>query len=124
MKGFSKEIRIFLRNLGEEATVTVVPKTQSCAYPGEVLLFRYSLGIGKGSRAYRIFLATEPITKEARTGNLLLTGFKVPSDGEYTFDSLMNLYNDKALPKENYRTYKLKNIYGPLRKIKKEVVKE
>jgi hypothetical protein len=124
MSIFSKEIQFFLKNLGEESTVAIVPKTQSCAYPGEVLLFRYSLGVGKGSKAFRILLATEPITKEAKTGNLLLTGFKVPLDAEYTYDELINLYKEKGLEEKEYRTYKLKKIYGPLRKVVSAIVEE
>ena len=90
--------------------------------PGDVLFFRYKLGSGAGSRAYRLFLVIEPITREARTGNLLLTGFKLPDDGDYTPASLKDLYTKRALPKENYRTYIMGNVYGPLRRMRKQQI--
>ena len=64
-------------------------------------------------------MVVEPITRDAATGNLLLTGFKVPDDGNYTPASLETLYKNKELPRENYRTYIMTRIYGPLRRIRK-----
>jgi hypothetical protein len=118
---FSRQVDFFLKQVGADPfqEVSIVPKSDSCAVPGDVLFFRYQLGSGKGSRASRIFLIIEPITKEAKTGNLLLTGFKLPDDGEYTPASLEELYKKGALPKENYRTYIMGRIYGPLRRIRK-----
>jgi hypothetical protein len=48
----------------------------------------------------------------------LFTGFKVPSDGDYTPDSLKDLYKNKELPTENYRTYILSKIKGTVWRIK------
>ena len=121
MSTFSPEIDNFLDQVGADhrRNVSIVPKSDSCANPGDVVFFRYKLGIGKGSRGYRIFLITEPVTKDAATGNLLLTGFKVPSGGTYTPDSLETLYKNRELPEDNYRTYILGHIFGPLRRIRK-----
>ena len=121
MTRFSKQTQNFLKSVGADPymSVQMVPKSDSCAYPGDVLFFRYKLGEGKGSRAERLFLVTEPITKEASTGNLLLTGFKIPEGGNYTPASLETLYKNKELPEDNYRTYIMSHIFGPLRRIRK-----
>ena len=121
MSRFSPEIHNFLSQVAADhrLDVSIVPRSDSCASPGDIVFFRYMLGIGKGSRAYRIFLITEPVTKDAATGNILLTGFKVPGDGTYTPASLETLYKNRELPKDNYRTYILGHIYGPLRRIRK-----
>jgi len=121
MTRFSPEIQSFLKQVDAHSrtNVSIVPKSDSCAVPGDVVFFRYKLGIGKGSRSYRIFLITEPVTRDAATGNILLTGFKVPTNRTYAPDSLETLYKNRELPKDNYRTYILGNIYGPLRRIRK-----
>lgn len=119
MKGFSREINGFLTQVGanDKLRVGIVPKSDSCGGPGDIVFFRYQLGVGKGSRAFRILLITQPVTKDAKTGNLLLTGFKVPPDDSYSPTSLQTLYNNRELPEEEYRTYIMSNIFGPLRKI-------
>jgi len=121
MTRFSKQIQDFLKSVGADSqlNVQIVPKSDSCANPGDVLFFRYKLGIGKGSRGERLFLVTEPITREAATGNLLLTGFRIPGGGDYSPDSLETLYKNKELPEDNYRTYIMSHIFGPLRRIRK-----
>ena len=121
MKGFSREINGFLTQVGanDKLRVGIVPKSDSCGGPGDIVFFRYQLGVGKGSRAFRILLITEPVTKDAKTGNLLLTGFKVPPGGSYTPESLETLYSNSELPQEGYRTYIMSNIFGPLRRISK-----
>ncbi len=121
MAKFSKGIQNFLAQVGanDDMRISMVPKSDSCGGPGDILFFRYKLGTGKGSRAFRIFLLTEPVTKDAKTGNQLLTGFKVPEDGTYTPESLESLYNNSELPEDGYRTYIMSNIFGPLRTISK-----
>lgn len=121
MSKFSKEIRSFLVQVGanDDLRIAIVPKSDSCGSPGDILFFRYKLGTGKGSRGYRIFLLTEPVTKDAQTGNQLLTGFKVPPDGSYSPESLETLYNNSELPEDGYRTYIMSNIFGPLHRISK-----
>ena len=122
MAKFSKQIQDFLKAVAADPYqhVQIVPKSDSCADPGDVLFFRYKLGTGVGSRAERLFMVVEPITRDAATGNLLLTGFKVPPSGNYTPNSLEDLYKKKALPEENYRTYIMTRIYGPLHRIRKK----
>ena len=127
---FSPEVIDFLAKTSESNVqetikkVSIVPKSDSCADPGDFLIFRYQLGSGQGSRRFRIVLMVQPITKDPATGNKLLTGFRVPiggdtdSDQDYTPDSLTNLYINKALDVENYRTYRLNKIYGPLYRLK------
>ena len=121
MAKFSKEITSFLAQVGanDDLRVGMVPKTDSCGDPGDIVFFRYKLGSGKGSRAFRILLITEPVTKDAQTGNLLLTGFKVPPEGSYSPESLETLYSNSELPEDGYRTYIMSNIFGPLRRISK-----
>lgn len=119
MAKFSSEITGFLTQVGANSDLRVgmVPRSDSCGDPGDILFFRYKLGSGKGSRGYRILLLTEPVTKDAKTGNLLLTGFKVPPDGSYSPDSLETLYSNSELPEDGYRTYIMSNVFGPLRRI-------
>jgi hypothetical protein len=126
MRGFSKAIQFFLTQVGADPNLNVskVPKSDSCAGPGEVVFFRYKLGTGVGSRAFRIFMLTEPITRDAKTGNRLMTGFKVPEGGEYTAESLQELYTSRSLPKESYRTYIMSNIFGPLYKVSVDTQEE
>ncbi len=121
MTKFSSEITGFLTQVGanDALRVGIVPKSDSCGDPGDIVFFRYKLGSGKGSRSTRILLITEPVTKDAKTGNLLLTGFKVPPGGSYTPESLETLYSNSELPQEGYRTYIMSNIFGPLRRISK-----
>ena len=98
----------------------MVPKSDSCGGPGDVVFFRYKLGTGKGSRGLQdTTYLTEPVTKDAATGNQLLTGFKVPPDGSYSPESLETLYSNSELPEDGYRTYIMSNIFGPLHRISK-----
>ena len=122
MAKISKEIIGFLTQVGANSSlrVGIVPKSDSCGDPGDIVFFRYRLGTGKGSRGMRILLITEPVTKDAQTGNLLLTGFKVPPEGSYSPESLETLYSNSELPEEGYRTYIMSNIFGPLHRISKE----
>jgi len=121
MAKFSPTISKFLTSVGSDPDrdISIVPKSDSAGGPGDIVFFRYKLGVGAGSRAERILMLVEPITRDAKTGNMLLIGFKVPEGGDYSPDSLESLYNDRALPKENYRTYIMGNIWGVLRKIVK-----
>lgn len=121
MAKFSKQIHNFLGAVGADPghSVQMVPKSDSCADPGDVVFFKYKLGTGKGSRSFRLLLVTKPVTKDAKTGNLLLTGFKLPEDGDYTPDSLDTLYTQGKFSESEFRTYIMSNIFGPLRRIRK-----
>jgi len=137
MTRFSTEIKNFFEQVGMDeegqstADLSIVPEDDSCAVPGDFLIFRYKLGIGKGSRAFRLFLVIQPVTKtrtqrpgKPNSGGFLATGFKVPLPGDYSTDSLFSLYNDKSLPEENYRTYILGNIHGSLYRLRPKVKEE
>tara|TARA_R110002124_G_scaffold226562_1_gene391758 strand:- start:139 stop:507 length:369 start_codon:yes stop_codon:yes gene_type:complete len=118
----SKQIQNFLTAVGADPSrdVQLVPKSDSCADPGDVVFFRYKLGTGRGSRAERLLLVTKPVTRDAATGNQLLTGFKLPEDGEYTPASLDTLYTQGDLGEDDFRTYIMTNIYGQLKRIRKQ----
>jgi len=119
---FSKQIKNFLGAVGADPSrdVQLVPKSDSCADPGDVVFFRYSLGTGKGSRGMRILMITQPVTKDAATGNMLLTGFKLPEGGDYTPASLDTLYTQGNLPESDFRTYIMSKIFGQLKRIRKQ----
>ena len=134
MGRFSPTISNFLSQVGadEFLDVTEVPKSESCASPGDFLLFyynpKYQFKYVKGSKlvlvkGYRLVLVVEPVIKDAETGNLLLTGFSVPTGGEYTPESLITLYKNKELSKDSYRTYILgdPHIVGSLYKISQTI---
>jgi len=90
----------------------MVPKSRSGMNPGDLVFFKYRYG------EWTAVLVVSPVMKDAKTGNRLFTGFKVPLDEEYTPKSLTSLYKNKELPKENYRTYILNRIKSPIRRIK------
>jgi hypothetical protein len=115
MARFSTQIINFIEAVGvdEYLNVAIVPKSDSAGVPGDVLFFNYPKG------PQRLFMVIEPIDREAATGNLLLIGFKVPDDREYTPESLVNLYKNRELPEEGFRTYIMGKIRGPLRRISK-----
>ena len=121
MPQFSKQFRNFLKSVGadDERNVRPVPKSHSCAVPGDVVFFRYKLGTGVGSRGMRLLLVTKPVTRDAATGNRLLTGFTLPENGDYTPESLDALYNRGNFSESDFRTYIMTNIYGQLRRIRK-----
>ena len=121
MANFSKQFRNFLKSVGadDDRDVRPVPKSSSCAVPGDVVFFRYKLGTGIGSRGMRLLLVTKPVTRDAATGNRLLTGFKLPENGDYTPESLDALYTQGGFSESDFRTYIMTNIYGQLRRIRK-----
>ena len=122
MLPFSPEIAKFLKNLGldKDKDVAMVPKSKSCGELGDFLIFRYELGVGFGSRTQRVGMIVRPIIKVSQTGNLLLTVVKVPTDQELTPLDLVNLYRNRRaqLPENDYRTYIMHKIYGPLLRLK------
>ena len=123
MQLFSPQIASFLKNLSldQEDDIAIVPKTRSCGEIGDILIFRYSLGVGSGSRAQRMGMIVRPIIKLPGTGNLLLTVVKVPVAQEFSSKVLENLYKYRSLiPENEYRTYMLRKIYGPLLRIRRK----
>jgi hypothetical protein len=127
MGRFSPTISNFLSQVGadEFLDISEVPKSDSCASPGEILVFLYRPKYSAGTIAsWRAVLVVEPVTKSAKTGNLLLTGFEVPvrSPRTYTPDSLITLYKNRELQDDDYKTFILGKPYvvGPLYKISKK----
>lgn len=127
MGRFSPIISNFLQQVGadEFLDVTEVPKSDSCASPGEVVVFLYRPKYSQQTASsWRVVLVIEPVTKSAKTGNLLLTGFEVPLAGarQYTPDSLFTLYKNKQLREEDYKTFILSkpHVVGPLYKISRK----
>ena len=111
MRFFSKEIKNFLTGLDSDENISIVSKSESSAKAGDIVFFRYSLGRGVGSRTYRIFLLTEPITRQAKTGNLLLTGFKLKNlaDSEaltFTASNVLSLYKESKVVKKKSKLEK------------------
>lgn len=148
---FSTEIASFLKKLGldQGEHVAMVPRNESCGKVGDFLIMRYSLGVGSGSKAQRLVMIVRPITKSAKTGNLLLTVVRVPPEQISSIQELQNLYRNRGirksklgikrfstiskllqvlrsgkyrslkikapnLPDDDYRTYIMSKIYGPL----------
>ena len=114
---FSKEIRNFLLRADKDMyeDLAMVPKSDSCAMPGDFVIFRYALGAGVGSRAQRLAMVVVPVTKDPRTGNLLLTALKMNPNEDLSQEDLENLYTSRlSLPINSYRTYRMNRIYGPL----------
>lgn len=126
MGRFSQTISNFLDQVAadEFLDVTEVPKSDSCASPGEIVVFLYRPKYSQQTvSSWRVVLVVEPVTKSAKTGNLLLTGFEVPTSGGivYTPDSLITLYKNKELRDDDYKTFILSkpHVVGPLYKISK-----
>ncbi len=118
MSIFSKEIQNILKSYSEnyQQIVAQIPKSRSSIGLGDLLLFRYNLGTG--AKDYRIVLVVRPVMIEPGTRNLLLTGVKVFPPMQINPLDLYDLYKNRdKLPEDNYRTYKVKSIYGPLFRI-------
>ena len=112
----SEHLTKFLTQVGRDrfADVAPVPKSVGCGEPGDFLMFyyrpKYPVRTKKGElyispNGWRIVLITQPVVKSAKTGNILLTGFDVPEEGDYTPESLVTLYTNKELSEDSYRTY-------------------
>jgi hypothetical protein len=131
----SKETKEFLRNVGEDnqKLLTQMPPSADRIIPGEILIFRYYLGVGRGSREQRIALIVK-----CRRGDGVFPGkfgklvscFKLNGDSDTVVDMILeNLYKKrrrasyygkikqsliKLLGVDSFRTYKLdsmKEIY-------------
>jgi hypothetical protein len=113
MRFISKVIQNFLSKVGitSDQKIQMVPKSSAGIRPGDFVFFKYD-------NKQVVLLVVSPVVKDAKTGNRLFTGFKVPPGGDYTPESLEALYKNKELPRDNYRTYILSKIQGPVRRIK------
>tara|TARA_Y100000385_G_C12911675_1_gene558621 strand:+ start:69 stop:413 length:345 start_codon:yes stop_codon:yes gene_type:complete len=112
MRFFSPPITRFLFQVdrNDPMKIHIVPKSASGINKGRLVMFLY-----QGS--WIVVLSVSPVVKDAKTGNKLFTGFKVPFAADYTPDSLVTLYKNKELPEENYRTYILSKIQSPVWRI-------
>jgi hypothetical protein len=112
---FSPAISEFLKNLGlsKEDNIAIVPKSDSAGVPGDLMIFRYDL-------RQRLVMLVQPIAKEPKTGNLLLTCVNVPLDTIQTKEDIASLYKNRrsSLPEDNYRTYRMNVIFGPLMRLR------
>ena len=113
MRFISNIIKNFLSQVGvtSDQKVQMVPKSSAGIRPGDFVFFKYE-------NKQVVLLVVTPVTKDAKTGNRLFTGIKVPLSGDYTPESLRSLYKNKELPPDNYRTYILSKIQGPVRRIR------
>jgi hypothetical protein len=91
---FSQKMQKFLETASkdEDTDVSIVSRSISAARPGDILFFRYEM---PGNRDFRVVMAVSPVVKDARTGNLLLTCFKLP-EMDFNQDELDNLYKQRA----------------------------
>ena len=135
MPQISKETQKFLSDVGGDRTkvLSQIPPSASRITPGDILIFRYYLGEGAGSKAQRVVLIVR-----CRRGDgvfpgltgLLISCFKLDGDSEAVVEAILeNLYKKrrvssyygkikqsliKLLGIDSFRTYKLnrmKEIY-------------
>ena len=135
MLKFSKKTQDFLKTIGGDTKkiVTMIPPSADRMTPGEVLIFRYFLGVGAGSRGQRIILIVRCKRGDGSFPGLtgtLVSCFKLEGTSDVIVDTILeNLYKKrrqasyygkirqsltKLFGKNNFRTYKLnqmKDIY-------------
>jgi len=134
MPTFSKETQNFLMSVGDSGKVLQpMPPSADRITPGDILIFRYFLGVGPGSQGQRVVL----IIKSKRGDGVfpgiddkLVSCFKLNGDSEAVIEAILeNLYKKRRLASyygkikaslikllgiDSYRTYKLgqmKQIY-------------
>lgn len=108
---FSTKILEFLVNHAKSMRydLTKLPNSGGHLSSGDIIFFSYH----KPSETRIIMgLIVTPPTKEARTGNELVSIVKIPLTSFFSKDSLNNLYSNRrtALPIDNYRTYILQRM--------------
>lgn len=132
---FPTQIKIFLSQLGldlknendpednADRKISTVPKSKSAGVVNDIMLFQYrKKGVFKAFKPEnRVLVLKRPITRQAKTGNLLLTGvaLPVPGDAAYTpadRDSNFKVRDD--YPEDGYRTFIMSNIVGPLYRLR------
>ena len=117
---FSKEIIGFFSKLAQIGSPAAkVPRSISCARPGDFVMFQYKDGVP------RLVLVTRPITKRPATGNLLLTGFCIDRDfltqdgfEDFGPEEVVELYTKKGIPEDSFRTYIMSEFTGDLVRIR------
>lgn len=133
MPGFSKETKEFLEVAGGRKILQPMPASASRITPGDILIFRYHLGVGPGSQGQRVALIIKSRRGDGVFPGLngkLVSCFKLEGDSDAVIDAILeNLYKKrrtasyygkikdsliKLLGIDSYRTYKLdqmKQIY-------------
>ena len=130
---FSNEIQDFLDSSSEDPKVELTwlgRPSGSLLSLGDILLFHYNLGANLESKISRMGttdikisfpvnragLIVRPVTKEAGTGNELLSIVKIDPGMTISADVLGNLYKNRAsLGSDTYRTYILSNVLNAYR---------
>jgi len=132
---FPTQIKIFLRQLGldlkNEASpgdnadrkISKVPKSKSAGNVNDVMIFKYrKKGVAKVfTPESRVLVLKKPITRQAKTGNLLLTGVALPLPGFPDYDPTdreTNFELREDYPEDGYRTFIMSNIIGPLYRLR------
>ena len=132
---FPTQIKIFLSQLGfdlknendpednADRKISTVPKSKSAGKVNDILIFQYrKKGVFKAFKPEsRVLVLKRPITRQAKTGNLLLTGVSLPLPGEPDYspedkDTAFKLRDD--YPEDGYRTFIMSNILGPLYRVR------
>jgi hypothetical protein len=134
MPSFSKETKNFLEAAGGGGKVLQpMPPSADRITPGDILIFKYFLGVGPGSRGQRVVLIVKSKRGDGVFPGLddkLVSCFKLNGDSEAVIEAILeNLYKKrrrasyygkikasliKLLGIDSYRTYKLgqmKQIY-------------
>jgi len=131
----SKETKKFLVNTGEQSAkvLTMIPPSADRITPGDILIFRYYLGTGGGSKGQRVVLIVKCRRGDGIFPGLdgkLISCFKLGGDSQAVIEVIIeNLYKKrrvssyygkitesliKILGIDSFRTYKLgsmKEIY-------------
>jgi len=140
MVQFSKQTQIFLKEVGgdRKKMLTEIPPSADRMTPGEIIIFRYFLGAGPGSREQRVALIVKCRRGDGvfpgKTGPLV-SCFKLEGKSDAIIDTILeNLYKERRrssyygkikkslimiLGKNSFRTYKL----GSMREIYKLAIK-
>ena len=135
MVQFSKQTQDFLKEVGGDSRkiLTMIPASADRMIPGTVLIFRYFLGVGPGSRGQRVILIVRCKRGDGAfpgKEDTLVSCFKLEGNSSVVIDTILyNLYKKrrrasyygkikdslvKLLGKKSFRTYKLpqmKEIY-------------
>jgi hypothetical protein len=127
MQRFSKETQDFLgATKNNKKLLSMIPPSADRMVPGEIIIFRYYLGVGPGSRGQRVALIVRSRRGDGvikgREGNLV-SCFKLSGNSEDIVAAIVeNLYKKrrrasyygkikqslvKLLGVDSYRTYKL-----------------
>ena len=132
MTGFSKKTKDFLKEIGGDTKklLTMIPASADRMTPGAILIFRYFLGVGPGSREQRVILIVRCKRGDGSFPGLegtLVSCFKLEGSSEVIIDTILeNLYKKrrrasyygkikvslvKLLGKDSFRTYKLNQMH-------------